>query len=193
MYSSDGRLSLQSLSEIESSHSWTADNILSGTPPLPPPPQEDDPSESCYIGICLPRKLSTIFPNSFQTYSTLVTDFLSTETDLSLSITDEENDSDCENDGHNNICLICYKDKNNQYNAINEADKKIRKLVLLNRKIARRNVCNYRNEKLIDDEFILREILRHTQRLSNPVWYRHSRQTLLRLRQRYPEKFQVYF
>ncbi|KAK0085804.1 hypothetical protein PV326_005791 [Microctonus aethiopoides] len=161
MYSSDGRLSLQSLSEIESSRSWTADNILSGTPPLPPPPQEDDSSESCYIGICLPRKLSTIFPNSFQTYSTLVTDYLSTETDLSLSITDEENDSDCENDGHNNICLICYKDKNNQYNAINEADKKIRK-----------------------------EILRHTQRLSNPVWYRHSRQTLLRLRQRYPEKFQ---
>ena len=40
---------------------------------------------------------------------------------------------------------------------------------------------------------IFREILRHTQRLSNPVWYRHSRQTLLRLRQRYPEKFQVSF
>jgi len=38
---------------------------------------------------------------------------------------------------------------------------------------------------------LYREILRHTQRLANPVWYRHSRQSLLRLRQRYPEKFQV--
>lgn len=36
-----------------------------------------------------------------------------------------------------------------------------------------------------------REILRHTQRLANPVWYRLSRQSLLRLRQRFPEKFQV--
>lgn len=38
---------------------------------------------------------------------------------------------------------------------------------------------------------LYREILRHTQRLANPVWYRYSRQSLLRLRQRYPEKFQV--
>lgn len=36
-----------------------------------------------------------------------------------------------------------------------------------------------------------RDILRHAQRLANPVWYRYSRQSLLRLRQRYPEKFQV--
>lgn len=40
---------------------------------------------------------------------------------------------------------------------------------------------------------LYREILRHTQRLANPVWYRLSRQSLLRLRQRYPEKFQVCF
>jgi hypothetical protein len=36
-----------------------------------------------------------------------------------------------------------------------------------------------------------REILRHTQRLANPVFYRHSRQTLLRLRQQHPDTFQV--
>lgn len=41
------------------------------------------------------------------------------------------------------------------------------------------------------DLFDFREILRHIQRLANPVLYKHSRQTLLRLRQRYPEKFQV--
>lgn len=36
-----------------------------------------------------------------------------------------------------------------------------------------------------------REILRHVERLANPVWYRISRQALLRLRQQCPQKFQV--
>ena len=41
------------------------------------------------------------------------------------------------------------------------------------------------------NSFYFREILRHVQRLANPVLYKHSQQTLLRLRQRYPEEFQA--
>ena len=49
------------------------------------------------------------------------------------------------------------------------------------------------SRKVYDFITFYREILKQTQRLENPVWYRLSRQSLLRLRQRYPEKFQVCF
>ena len=68
MYSLDGRLSLQSLSEFESSRSWITETVLApDTPPpqqLAPPTtsQENSDNNSRYMGISLPRKLRTIFP-----------------------------------------------------------------------------------------------------------------------------------
>ncbi|CAD6237301.1 GSCOCG00002240001-RA-CDS [Cotesia congregata] len=152
MYSLDGRLSLQSLSEFESSRSWTTDNMVNTTPPpLPPaPPPQEDPNDVNYMGICLPKKLSIIFPHMPRSHSVNVPDYESSKLiNSSFSNSTEENSSEYSIDQeHRDISIN------------NEADDKIKK-----------------------------DILRHSQRLSNPVWHRNSRQTLLRLRQRYPEKF----
>ncbi|XP_015123532.1 rapamycin-insensitive companion of mTOR [Diachasma alloeum] len=158
MYSSDGRLSLQSLSEFESSRSWTTDNANSLTPPAVAT-REEDPGDTCYMGICLPKNLQMIFPENVNRGSTVSETFSRCEGDNSQG--DEEESSEGENADHGRICLVCYKGRNRWDDEVSEADAKIRK-----------------------------ETLRHAQRLSNPVWYRHSRQALLRLRQRYPEKFQ---
>lgn len=66
MYSLDGRLSLQSLSELESSRSWIAE--IAATPTQQPvnTTSEDSSSDSNprYMGISLPRKLHAIFPEA---------------------------------------------------------------------------------------------------------------------------------
>lgn len=76
MYSSDGRLSLQSLSEFESSRSWTAEAVFSAPTSSPQQLQQHQLAETssssqdnnaddgnpCYMGISLPRKLTAIFP-----------------------------------------------------------------------------------------------------------------------------------
>ncbi|KAH0550515.1 rapamycin-insensitive companion of mTOR [Cotesia glomerata] len=165
MYSLDGRLSLQSLSEFESSRSWTTDNMVNTTPPpLPPaPPPQEDPNDVNYMGICLPKKLSIIFPHMPRSHSVNVPDNGSSKLiNSSFSNSTEENSSEYNIDEeHREICLACYQlETDNNETTNNEADDKIKK-----------------------------DILRHSQRLSNPVWHRNSRQTLLRLRQRYPEKF----
>ncbi|XP_012288713.1 rapamycin-insensitive companion of mTOR [Orussus abietinus] len=157
MYSLDGRLSLQSLSELESPRSWIMENILT---PMPPPIEND--ANSYYMGISLPRKLTAIFPDTPRPPITIGVDDLyrpggdSTEAD-------EESGSEC--DGiteHCRVCLVCNRGRNSsRENSGEEADSKLK-----------------------------REILRHALRLANPVWYRNSRQALLRLRQRHPEKFQ---
>ncbi|XP_011297847.1 rapamycin-insensitive companion of mTOR [Fopius arisanus] len=154
MYSSDGRLSLQSLSEFESSRSWTTDNPTSLTPPAIVT-REEDPGDTCYMGICLPKTLQMIFSSSTRTGIA----HEGNRSDGENSQGDEEDEGQAGD--HCRICLVCYNGRNQWDDEVSEGDAKIR-----------------------------REILRHAQRLSNPVWYRHSRQTLLRLRQRYPEKFQ---
>ncbi|KAI4503571.1 hypothetical protein M0802_000974 [Mischocyttarus mexicanus] len=134
MYSLDGRLSLQSLSEFDSSHNWIVNNIVTqGSLPL-----ESDNDNLFYMGICLPRKLTTLFPDPLQPVVATIIDDTS-KPEIGPNEIDEESGS--ESDADTEHCRV-------------------------------------------------REILRHAQRLANPVWYRHSRQTLLRLRQRYPEKFQ---
>ncbi|XP_034935765.1 rapamycin-insensitive companion of mTOR [Chelonus insularis] len=165
MYSSDGRLSLQSLSELESSRSWTTDNMLTTTPLPPPPlpPREEDPRDSWYMGICLPKNLSILFPHtSRSSLSFSVPEGESIKTNTDSSNIDEENSSEYDiGKDHNQICLVCYKKNINEGKVMSETDAKIQ-----------------------------RDILRNTQRLSNPVLYRYSRQVLLKLRQSYPEKFQ---
>lgn len=128
MYSSDGRLSLQSLSEFESSRSWTTDNMLNTTPPPPVPPREEDASDSYYMGICLPKKLTAIFPTPSRSFSSFVSDGASTRTDLDSSNLDEESSSEGDNDGdHCRVCLICYKSQDNEAASMCETDAKIRK------------------------------------------------------------------
>ncbi|XP_043271902.1 rapamycin-insensitive companion of mTOR isoform X2 [Venturia canescens] len=162
MYSSDGRLSLQSLSEFESSRSWTTDNGPTLTPP-PARSTEKDTHGPQYMGICLPRKLTMIFSDQPRVPSTHLMDDLEKSSATEPTNQDEEFGSECDADiEHSRVCLVCYQGKSGpKEESIDESEKKLR-----------------------------REILRHTQRLSNPVWYRYSRQPLLRLRQRYPEKFQ---
>ncbi|XP_029157454.1 rapamycin-insensitive companion of mTOR [Nylanderia fulva] len=157
MYSLDGRLSLQSLSEYDSSRSWIAENTV--LTPTPPPP-EDDNENMFYMGICLPRRLLAIFPEPPQpSQPSILEDIVRSE--LEITEIDEESNSEYDVDSeHCRTCLVCYHGKSGK-DASMEQDVKLRK-----------------------------EILRHTQRLANPVWYRLSRQSLLRLRQRYPEKFQ---
>lgn len=66
MYSLDGRLSLQSLSELETSRSWITEITAPSTQQPTAATLEDDGSDSNprYMGISLPRKLTAIFPES---------------------------------------------------------------------------------------------------------------------------------
>ncbi|XP_076687227.1 rapamycin-insensitive companion of Tor [Andrena cerasifolii] len=158
MYSLDGRLSLQSLSEFDSSRSWIAEHVLT---PTPPPPPEDNNDNLFYMGIALPKRLITIFPEPPQAPIPVIADD-APKPDIETTEVDEESCSEYDVDAeHCRICLVCSHGKSNSRDSITEQDMKLQ-----------------------------RKILRHTQRLANPVWYRHSRQTLLRLRQLHSVKFQ---
>ncbi|KAK1119626.1 hypothetical protein K0M31_013046 [Melipona bicolor] len=158
MYSLDGRLSLQSLSEFDSSRNWITEQVLTPTPP----PPDDNNDNLFYMGIALPKRLITIFPESPQlSVPTIILDD-APKSDVETTEVDEESCSECDVDAeHYRICLVCSHGKSSSKDMIPEKDLKLQ-----------------------------RKILRHAQRLANPVWYRNSRQTLLRLRQLHPEKFQ---
>ncbi|XP_003700779.2 rapamycin-insensitive companion of Tor isoform X1 [Megachile rotundata] len=157
MYSLDGRLSLQSLSEFDSSRSWIGEqHLLTSTPP----PPEDNNDNLFYMGIALPKRLITIFPELPQSSVPTITDD-APKSDIETTEVDEESCSESDVDSeHYRICLICQPGKSSK-DSLSEQDAKLQ-----------------------------RKILRHAQRLANPIWYRHSRQTLLRLRQLHSEKFQ---
>lgn len=158
MYSLDGRLSLQSLSEFDSSRNWIAEQVLTPTPPSP----EDNHDNLFYMGIALPKRLITIFPEPLQSSIPAITLDDAPKSDVETTEVDEESCSECDVDAeHYRICLVCYHGKTSSKESIPEKDLKLQ-----------------------------RKILRHAQRLANPVWYRNSRQTLLRLRQLHSEKFQ---
>ncbi|XP_016844354.1 rapamycin-insensitive companion of mTOR [Nasonia vitripennis] len=81
---------------------------------------------------------------------------------------DEESSSEYEaTSDHSRICLVCFREKSVSNDSVG-TDVDFRRTVDKTR----------------------RDILRHTQRLANPVFSRHSQQTLLRLRQQYPNIFQ---
>ncbi|XP_076231374.1 rapamycin-insensitive companion of Tor [Calliopsis andreniformis] len=158
MYSLDGRLSLQSLSEFDSSRSWIAEHVLN---PTPPPPPEDNNDNLFYMGIALPKRLISIFPEPPQPSLPIIADDVP-KSDVETTEVDEESCSEYDVDAeHCRICLICDHGKCSNRNFVTEQDMKLQ-----------------------------RKILTHTQRLANPVWYRHSRETLLGLRQLHSEKFQ---
>ncbi|XP_026669224.1 rapamycin-insensitive companion of mTOR [Ceratina calcarata] len=158
MYSLDGRLSLQSLSEFDSSRTWITDQVLTPTPP----PPEDSNDKLYYLGIALPKRLITIFPELPHASVPTITLDEAPKSDIETIEVDEESSSECDVDAeHYRICLVCYHGKSNNRDALPEKDLKLQ-----------------------------RKILRHAQRLANPVWYRNSRQALLRLRQLHSERFQ---
>ncbi|XP_076618196.1 rapamycin-insensitive companion of Tor [Colletes latitarsis] len=157
MYSLDGRLSLQSLLEFDSSRSWIAEHVLTSTPP----PPEDSNDNLFYMGIALPKRLIIIFPDLPQPSLRNIMDDVP-KSNIKSTEVDEESCSEYDVDAdHCRICLICYHGKTNNKDSITDQDAKLQRVILI-----------------------------HAQRLANPVWYRHSRQTLLRLRQLHSEKFQ---
>jgi len=123
MYSLDGRLSLQSLSEYDSSRSWIAENTV--LTPTPPPP-EDDNENLFYMGVCLPRKLLTIFPEPPQpSQPTILED--SVRSELEATEIDEESSSECDADTeHCRTCLVCYHGKSGK-DIGTEQDMKLRR------------------------------------------------------------------
>ncbi|CAK9816269.1 Rapamycin-insensitive companion of mTOR [Anthophora quadrimaculata] len=158
MYSLDGRLSLQSLSEFDSSRNWIAEHVLTPTPP----PPEDNNDNLFYMGIALPKRLITIFPEPPHVSIPAITLDDAPKSDIETTEVDEESCSECDVDAeHYRICLVCCHGKSSSKDSIPEKDLKLQ-----------------------------RKILRHVQRLANPVWYRNSLQTLLRLRQLHSEVFQ---
>lgn len=124
MYSLDGRLSLQSLSEYDSSRSWIAENAV--LTPTPPPP-EDDNENLFYMGVCLPRKLLTIFPEPPQpSQPTLLEDSIKSE--LETTEIDEESSSECDADTeHCRTCLVCYHNKSSKDTGSTDHDIKLRR------------------------------------------------------------------
>lgn len=128
MYSSDGRLSLQSLSEFESSRSWTTDNGPVSTPPPPRPTEEDTPG-SQYMGICLPKKLTMIFPDLPRVPPTHLVDDLEKNSADDPPNQDEESDSECDADTeHCRVCLVCFQGKSGpKEESIDEPEKKLRR------------------------------------------------------------------
>lgn len=157
MYSLDGRLSLQSLLEFDSSRSWIAEHVLTS----PPPPPEDSNDNLFYMGIALPKRLIAIFPELPQPSLQTIADDVPT-LDIESTEVDEESSSEYDADAdHCRICLVRYHEKNSNKDWVKEQDAKLQRI-----------------------------ILRHAQRLANPLWFRHSRQVLLRLRQLHSEKFQ---
>ncbi|XP_053970556.1 rapamycin-insensitive companion of mTOR isoform X1 [Hylaeus volcanicus] len=157
MYSLDGRLSLQSLLEFDSSRSWIADHVLTSTPP----PPEDSNDNLFYMGIALPKRLITIFPELPQPSFRTIADNVP-KSDIESTEVDEESCSEYDVDAdHCRICLVCHPGKSSNRDSITDQDAKLQRV-----------------------------IIRHAQRMANPLWYRHSRQTLLRLRQLHSEKFQ---
>ena len=134
MYSSDGRRSLQSLSEFEFTRSWLTENIFSLTPPPlppPPPPLESDNS-SHYMGICLPRKLAAIFPVPVSPLSvhlwSVFREVEKPKNNVDPNGTDEDSDSVYDfGEDHPCVCLICYSGTNNDKDSEEESDAKIRR------------------------------------------------------------------
>ncbi|CAB0036464.1 unnamed protein product [Trichogramma brassicae] len=89
----------------------------------------------------------------------------------SISDIDEESCSEYEQPSdHSRLCLVCFRERS-----------------------ASGDICTVEHDfrRTIDKN--RRDVLKHAQRLSNPVYYRQSRQYLLRLRQQYPEVFQQFF
>ena len=129
MYSSDGRRSLQSLSELEFTRSWLTESVFTSTSsplPPPPPPLEDD-SSSYYMGICLPRKLRTIFPTLHGPLSVSKAEE-KLKINVDASGTDEESSSEYEIGGeHRRVCLICYNTASNSRETESESDSKLRR------------------------------------------------------------------
>ncbi|XP_020282297.1 rapamycin-insensitive companion of mTOR isoform X2 [Pseudomyrmex gracilis] len=122
MYSLDGRLSLQSLSEYDSSRSWIAENAV--LTPTPPPP-EDDNENLFYIGICLPRRLLAIFPEPPQPSKPIILEDI-VRSELETTEIDEESSSDYDIDfEHCRTCLVCYHGKSGK-TASTEQDTKLR-------------------------------------------------------------------
>lgn len=122
MYSLDGRLSLQSLSELDSSRSWIAENTFTPTPP----PPEDDNENLFYMGICLPKKLITIFPEPPQpSQSTIIEDIVKPESETTEIYEESNSEYDVDTE-HSRICLICYHGKSNK-DAGTEQDIKLRR------------------------------------------------------------------
>lgn len=123
MYSLDGRLSLQSLSEYDSSRSWFVENVI--LTPTPPPPERDN-ENIFYIGICLPRRLLAIFPEPPQpAQPTLLEDVVRTE--LETTEIDEESSSEYDADNeHCRSCLVCYHGKSSR-DLGTEQDMKLRR------------------------------------------------------------------
>lgn len=156
MHSLDGRLSQLSFTDLEPPRSWVPEPVMAQTPP-----PENGITNQCYMGICLPRTLTAIFPDPPRPVPPIFSDNVSKQEDEASKI-GEELDTDNQTTGeHARMCLVCDRGKNIKAQENAEGETKVN-----------------------------REILRHVERLANPVWYRNSRQSLLRLRQQCPAKFQ---
>lgn len=119
---------------------------LSGTPRERRPTR--DTALSCYMGICLPRHLSRLFPDD------IISDFID-----EIVVNDGDNRTK-----HDRVsCLLCSNAKEVVKTENNEDEEHIK---------------------------IKSDILKHIERLSNPVWSKQSKQALLHLKQRHANVFQ---
>ena len=124
MYDLDGRLSLQSLSEFESSRSCIVDNAVPSTPPLSIEPNDND---VYYMGICLPKKLTTIFPSQVQSHAISVFDDKSRSNNDPLIDLFDESCSEYDEEDHSRICLVCHNEKFKKQQSLELEDVKINK------------------------------------------------------------------
>lgn len=128
----------------------------------------------CYMGVTLPRQLIKLFPEE-KTYLHLSANNLS---DLDLKtensgLQSEQNNSETQLDRRNSsykllkhdkkLCLLCHRDEKSPVVSPEEQN---------------------------EQQKVRLDVLRHVERLANPVWTKQSKQALLHLKQRHFQLFQ---
>lgn len=123
VHSLDSHFSQLSFTELEP-RGWVPEPVMAQTPPL-----ENGITNQCYLGICLPRILTAIFPDLPKPVPPIFSESLPKyEDDLSKMSVEANIDNQAEEE-HTRICLVCDRGKAIKYQENGEDEAMLNKLV----------------------------------------------------------------
>lgn len=94
------------------------------------PPPENGLTNQCYMGICLPRVLTAIFPDPPRPAPPTFSESLSRQEDDS-KIGNESDDDNQTTGEHARICLVCDRGKNTESQENGEGELKLNRFVIV--------------------------------------------------------------